>query len=121
MFRSYPSFDLDYPNAGRKFEELKVPVLFIITNRANGHAHYLYRLVTSAAYHKGAHSKPQDFFEAVEDEMTAQLKADPAFTHTLTKNPLHDRWIVESFPSSYHLSDFQEYFDLPRRRSSTVL
>jgi hypothetical protein len=116
MYRSYLSFDLDCPDAGRKFEELKVPVPSIIThNRANGHAHYLYRLITPVAYHKSAHSKPQDFFEAVEDQMTIQLKADPAFTHTLTKNPLHDRWIVESFPASYHLSDFQEYFDLPTR------
>lgn len=114
VYRSYLSFDLDYPGAGRKFEELRVPVPSLVTtNRENGHAHYLYRLITPVGYHKSAHSRPQDFFKAVEDEMTIQLKADPAFTHTLTKNPLHDRWIVESFPASYHLSDFQEYFDLP--------
>jgi hypothetical protein len=45
--------------------------------------------------------------------MTRQLKGDLAFTHTLTKNPLHDRWTVETFPTRYHLSDFTEYFDLP--------
>ena len=122
VYRSYLSFDLDYPDAGRKFEELKVPVPSIVTtNRANGHAHYLYRLITPVAYHDSAHSKPQHYFEAVEDEMTTQLKADTAFTHTLTKNPLHDRWIVESFPARYHLSDFAEYFDLPCRRKSTTL
>ena len=114
VYRKYLSFDLDYPDAGHKFEELKVPPPTIITtNRANGHAHYLYELVTPVAYHQSARQKPQEYFEAVELEMTRQLKGDLAFTHTLTKNPLHDRWTVETFPTKYHLSDFTEYFDLP--------
>lgn len=114
VYRKYLSFDLDYPDAGHKFEELKVPPPTIITtNRANGHAHYLYELITPVAYHQSARQKPQEYFEAVELEMTRQLKGDLAFTHTLTKNPLHDRWTVETFPTKYHLSDFTEYFDLP--------
>lgn len=122
VYRSYLSFDLDYPGAGRKFEELHIPAPSIITtNRENGHSHYLYRLITPVAFHEGGRSKPQDFFEAIEREMTVQLKADPAFTHTLTKNPLHDRWIVDSFSGRYHLSDFTEYFDLPTRRTDPVL
>ena len=122
MYRSYLSFDLDYPGAGRKFEELKVPVPSIITtNRANGHAHYLYHLKTPVAHHDKARTKPQEFFESVEMELTAQLKADTACTHTLTNNLLHDRWVVESFPASYDLSDFQEYFDLPHRNRVTVV
>ena len=56
------------------------------------------------AYHETARTKPQEFFEAIELELTRQLDADFAFTHTLTKNPLHDRWIVETFPAKYHLS-----------------
>lgn len=116
VYRSYLSLDLDYPGAARKFEEVKVPVPSIITtNRTNGHAHYLYQLITPVAYHESARTKPQEFFEAVQDALTEKLRADTAFTHTLTKNPLHDRWIVESFPAQYHLSDFQEYFDLPLR------
>lgn len=114
VYRKYLSFDLDYPQAGHKFEEIKVPPPTIITtNRANGHAHYLYELITPVAYHPSANAKPQEYFEAIELEMTRQLKADMAFTHTLTKNPLHERWIVETLPTKYHLSDFTEYFDLP--------
>ena len=114
VYRKYLSFDLDYPQAGRRFEELKVPPPTIVTtNRSNGHAHYLYELVTPVAYHETARTKPQEFFEAIELELTRQLDADFAFTHTLTKNPLHDRWIVETFPAKYHLSEFTEYFDLP--------
>lgn len=122
VYRSYLSFDLDYPGAGRKFEELHIPAPSIVTtNRANGHCHYLYRLITPVAFHGGGRSKPQNFFEAIEQEMTLQLKADPAFTHTLTKNPLHERWIVESFSGRYHLSDFTEYFDLPSRKITPAL
>ncbi len=114
VYRKYLSFDLDYPQAGRKFEELKIPPPTIVTtNRSNGHAHYLYELVTPVAYHETARTKPQEFFEAIELELTRQLDADFAFTHTLTKNPLHDRWLVETFPAKYHLSEFTEYFDLP--------
>lgn len=114
VFRKYLSFDLDYPQAGRRFEELKVPPPTIVTtNRSNGHAHYLYELVTPVAFHETARTKPQEYFEAIELELTRQLDADFAFTHTLTKNPLHDRWIVETFPAKYHLSEFTEYFDLP--------
>ena len=79
VYRSYLSFDLDYPGAGREFEELHIPAPSIITtNRENGHSHYLYRLITPVAFHEGGRSKPQDFFEAIEREMTVQLKADPA-------------------------------------------
>lgn len=122
VYRSYLSFDLDYPGAGRKFEELHIPTPSIVTtNRANGHCHYLYRLITPVAFHQGGRSKPQNFFKAIEQEMTLKLKADPAFTHTLTKNPLHERWIVESFSGRYHLSDFTEYFDLPSRKITPAL
>lgn len=113
MYRAYMSFDLDFPGAARKFEDVKVPVPTIVTtNRANGHCHYLYRLVTPVAFHQNSHSQPQDYFEALQKAMTRQLGADTAFTHTLTKNPLHDRWIVETFSTQYHLSDFSEYIDL---------
>ena len=116
MYRAYMSFDLDFPSAARRFEDVRVPVPTVITtNRANGHCHYLYRLITPVAYHASSRSQPQDYFEALQDEMTRQLGADAAFTHTLTKNPLHGRWMVETFGAAYHLSDFTEYFDLPAR------
>jgi hypothetical protein len=122
MYRSYLSLDLDFPGAAHRFEELHVPVPTIVTtNRANGHCHYLYRLVTPVAYHDKARSQPQEYFEALQDEMTRRLGADAAFTHTLTKNPLHDRWIVETFPAEYHLSDFAEYFELPPRKTAVRL
>ena len=122
MYRAYMSFDLDFPGAARRFEDIRVPVPTIITtNRSNGHCHYLYKLISPVAFHESSRSQPQNYFEALQDEMTRQLGADTAFTHTLTKNPLNDRWIVETFPAQYHLSDFTEYFDLPGRKKAKPL
>ena len=122
MYRAYMSFDLDFPGAARRFEDVQVPVPTIITtNRVNGHCHYLYRLVTPVAFHESSRTEPQDYFDAIQNEMTRLLRADVAFTHTLTKNPLHDRWVVETFSGKYHLSDFTEYFDLPSRHKATPL
>lgn len=118
-YRAYLSLDLDFAGAARRFEDLVVPVPTIVTtNRANGHCHYLYRLVTPVAYHGQARSQPQDYFEALQEAMTLRLGADAAFTHTLTKNPLNGRWTVETFPAAYHLSDFAEYVDLPSQKTT---
>lgn len=121
-YRSYLSFDLDYHCAGRQFEDLDIPVPTIVTtNRENGRSHYLYHLITPVAVHKNARNKPQEFFKAIESELTIILKADPNFTHQPTKNPLHERWILELLSKSYHLSDFQEYFDLSQRKTPIKL
>lgn len=119
VYRAYLSLELDFPGATHRFEELHVPVLTsVTTNRANGHCHDLYRLVSPVAYHDNSRSQPLDYFEALQGEMKHRLGADPAFTHTLTKNSVHDRWIVETYPARYHLSDFTEYFDLPERKTT---
>eukprot|EP01037_Dinobryon_pediforme_P019192 gene19192-19565_t len=47
--------------------------------------------------------------------MEVLLRADKAYNHTLTKNPLHPRWRTVTNPTSYDLSDFKEYFDIPKR------
>ena len=113
-YRYYLSLDLDYAGSARQFEVINIPPpTIVVTNRANGHCHYLYRLRTPVAYHDQARKSPQAFFEAVQQELTIQMKADRAFNHYLVKNPLSDRWLVETFPTAYHLSDFTEYFDLP--------
>lgn len=115
MYRHYLSFDLDDPGSAFRYEAVGLPPPTIITiNRKNAHCHYLYKLKTPVAYHANSRAKPQQFFEAIQDAMTSCLKADTAFTHTLTKNPLHTRWKVITNPASYHLSDFLEYMDLPK-------
>ncbi|SAL39648.1 Replicase family protein [Caballeronia udeis] len=122
MYRSYLSFDLDTPGSAFRFEDANVPPPTIVTiNPENAHCHMLYRLNTPVICTKHGRSAPQDFFDAIQDEMEVRLQADQAFNHTLTKNPRHPRWKVMTYPVSYDLSDFLEYIDLPRRSSRIVL
>ncbi|TKC91707.1 plasmid replicase [Trinickia terrae] len=122
VYRAYLSFDLDSPASACRFEDVNLPTPTIITvNRKNGHSHMLYRLNTPVAYHKTSRSAPQDYFEAIQSEMESRLSADPAFNHTLTKNPLHPAWEVITFPASYDLTDFTEWIDLPKRSTAHSL
>lgn len=121
MYRHYLSFDLDFIGAALKYEESNLPPPTIITiNKANAHCHYLYKLKTPVAYHQSSRSKPQDYFKAIEDAMTKSLDADQAFNHTITKNPLHEKWRVLTNPVAYDLNDFQEYLDISKRKTLTV-
>lgn len=110
MYRHYLSFDLDKPASAFRYEAVGLPPPTIVTiNPVNTHCHYLYQLKTPVAYHEGSRSSPQDFFEGIQDAMTQTLGADPAFTHQLTKNPLHERWRVITTPAQYDLSVLGEY------------
>ncbi|MDA8092438.1 MAG: replication initiation protein [Betaproteobacteria bacterium] len=115
VYRSYLSFDIDHKGSAFQFDERNLPPPTIITvNPENSHCHYLYHLKTPVAYHDNSRSKPQEYFEAVQDALTERLDADRAFSHTLTKNPLNKRWRVLTFPTSYDLGDFLEYIELPK-------
>lgn len=118
MYRSYLSFDIDRRNSANYFEHANLPTPTIITiNPQNAHCHYLYRLKTPVAYHANSRSAPQDYFEAIQNEMEDRLRADMAYNHTITKNPLHPRWRVQTYPTSYDLEDFLEYIELPTHKT----
>ncbi len=115
-YRRYLSLDLDHAGSAFHFEAVNLPTPTIITvNPANTHCHYLYYLKTPVAYHPKSRRAPQDYFEAVQDALEIRLNADKAYNHTITKNPLHPRWHTQTYPTSYDLSDFTEYIDLPQR------
>lgn len=119
MYRHYLSFDLDFPGSAFRYDDAALPPPTIITvNPANAHCHYLYQLRTPVAYHASSRVKPQQMFEGIQGAMTECLKADPAYTHTLTKNPLHPKWKLITNPAIYDLGDFLEYRGL--QRSSAV-
>jgi hypothetical protein len=110
MYRHYLSFDLDIPGSAFRYEDMALPPPTIITiNPVNAHCHYLYQLKTPVAYHGNSRPKPQRMFEGIQDAMTKCLKADTAFAHALTKNPLHPKWKVITNPAIYDLGDFLEY------------
>lgn len=115
MYRHYLSFDLDIQGSAFRYDDVALPPPTIITvNPVNTHCHYLYQLKTPVAYHPNSRVKPQQMFEGIQDAMTRCLDADSAFTHTLTKNPLHPKWRVLTHPVAYDLADFLEYKGLER-------
>lgn len=112
MYRHYLSFDLDLSGAAFRYEDVGLPPPTIITiNPINTHCHYLYQLKTPVAYHDNGRVKPQQMFEGIQQAMTQQLGADPAFTHLLTKNPLHPHWKVITHNVTYDMGDFLEYLE----------
>jgi len=118
MYRHYLSFDLDIPGSAFRYEDVGLPPPTIITiNPVNAHCHYLYQLKTPVAYHVNSRPKPQKMFKGIQDAMTECLKADTAFAHALTKNPLHPKWKVITNSAIYDLGDFQEYEGLQRSRA----
>ncbi|MDN7179204.1 replication initiation protein [Caballeronia sp. SEWSISQ10-4 2] len=58
----------------------------------NSHCYILYRLKTPVIGTKNGHNALRDFLEAIQNEMKIRVAADQAFNHTLTKNPLRERW-----------------------------
>jgi hypothetical protein len=122
MYRHYLSFDLDLSGAAFRYDDLALPPPTIITvNPVNTHCHYLYQLRTPVAYHANSRVRPQQMFEGIQDVMTHCLKADTAFTHTLTKNPLHPKWRVITNPVIYDLGDFLEYKGVQKARAINPL
>lgn len=118
MYRHYLSFDLDIPGSAFRYEDMALPPPTIVTiNPVNAHCHYLYQLKTPVAYHGNSRPKPQRMFEGIQDAMTKCLKADTAFAHALTKNPLHPKWKVMTNPAIYDLGDFLEYEGLQKSRA----
>jgi hypothetical protein len=71
------------------------PPNVIIINRANGHAHSAYLMANPIARHACARTEPLRFFAAVERGCARRLEADRLYSGLITKNPLHDHWIVE--------------------------
>ena len=122
IYRHYLSFDLDIRGSAFRYDDVALPPPTIITvNPVNTHCHYLYQLKTPVAYHANSRIKPQRMYEAIQHAMTSSLKADTAFTHTLTKNPLHPKWWVITNPAIYDLSDFLEYKGVERSRTIDAL
>jgi hypothetical protein len=112
MYRHYLSFDLDLSGAAFRYEDVGLPPPTIITiNPLNTHCHYLYQLKTPVAFHSSSRIKPQQMFEGIQQAMTQQLRADNAYTHFLTKNPIHPRWKVITHAATYDLGDFTEYLE----------
>lgn len=110
-YRAYIVIDIDDCPTAFRWEERHLPPPSIVAiNPQNGHCHYYYRLNTPVCFTERGRKHPKDFYNAVKDQLTAALGGDPAYAGAMAKNPFSVAWKVLTFPRSYDLADFSEWF-----------
>lgn len=88
-------YDLDSETAATDWIAPEVPIPNILAvNPDNGHAHLFYGLEVPVHDYYGASDKAKRYMAAVDIALTATLKADPAYSKFMSKNPLNERWSV---------------------------
>lgn len=84
-------FDIDRPHASVAWYDAGMPEPnWVCQNPKNGHAHLGYALATPVSRSVNSRGKPQNSLARIEHAMSKALRADPAYSHRLTKNPLND-------------------------------
>ncbi len=115
-------FDIDRECAAYAWESANLPPPnWAAINPENGHAHLAYLLSAPVLTTEEGRKHPLRFAAAVEAAMHFALQADPGYSATITKNPLHERWRTLRFhDAGYELSELAEYVDLPKREQPRV-
>ena len=96
------------------------PPTLIVQNPANLHAHLFYELTAPVSFGGNSHQKPQEYFKAIQCAFTGRAKADPAFTHYISKNPLHPHWRTYATDSTYDLGELAEWVKLKTPSAARV-
>lgn len=113
-------FDLDYPTAyvDLFYDMIGVPTPnLIVENPENGHAHYIYQLVTPIYQTNASNDKPIKYGNAVYTALREVLNADINYSGLITKNAVHSSWrthVLREQP--YTLDQLSEHLDLTTRK-----
>jgi hypothetical protein len=125
LIRHFLAFDIDRSDGYSWWEDCGAPAPnYLMLNRENGHAHYLYKLTSFVAFTDRSKPKPRAYLERIERGLEAKLSADVGYVGLISKNPLHDRWTTYT-PSldTYELDELADYVDMtipkPRKRERT--
>lgn len=116
-------YDIDRPHGALAWQDAPKPAPtpnWTATNPENGHAHLGYILAAPVARSLKARGGPLRYLARIEHGLTALLDADRAYTHGLTKNPVHPRWRVSWLTERpYELDELRDYLGdvLPLRIS----
>lgn len=104
-------FDIDRPQASMAWDDANLPEPNWITqNPKNAHAHLGYALAAPVSRSLGSLQKPQAYLARIEQAMSDALRADPAYSHRLTKNPLHSTWrTFYGRREPYDLDELRDY------------
>jgi len=76
---SYQEADLPDPN-------------IIVKNPQNSNCHLFYRLKQPVWTHAAAGTKAQNYYKAIKNGLTKQIRADENYCGLISKNPLHGQW-----------------------------
>lgn len=104
-------FDIDRPGAAVDWDDgTKPPPNWTAENPANGHAHLGYILLHPVPRTPTARARPLRALARVEAGLTTLLGADRAYSHVLTKTPLHPAWrTLWPRPEPYTLDELRDY------------
>ncbi|WP_176314894.1 replication initiation protein [Burkholderia vietnamiensis] len=110
-------FDCDYVDSLGAVESRNLPHPNIVAiNRQNGHSHVFYGLDVGVVRTDQGRVKPLQYLASVEFALCEALTADPNYSGLVSKNPLHDHWLVyEGRQTLYDLGELAEYLTLPKR------
>lgn len=113
----YLAFDCDYAGADQLIgDEHLPPPNFIAFNQVNGRSHVFYALEVEVYTVENARRKPIELLAAIEHRLCTVLKADPAYTGFIVKNPCHSDWEVHEYKTTpWGLNEFLEYIELPAK------
>ena len=108
------AYDVDHPDGATAWNRFSAPPPTLsIENPANGHAHLLYALEAPVPRTEAARAKPLFYLAACQEGLRRQLKADAGYSGHLCKNPVHDRWVTQSWAGTYSMGDLSEWIVLP--------
>ena len=102
---------------GAAFQWEKVglpPPSIIVSNPVNGHAHISYGLSTPIVKSDAARDAPLRYARAVKSAFLIKLRADPGYSGSIIKNPLHNHWRTIWNNKLYDLGELAEYCELPK-------
>lgn len=118
--RLWMAFDVDRPGGALEWQSAGLPPpAWSCTTRnekhgRTGHGHIVYGLSVPVVGRDMA-DHPVRYYEAVYEAYRGRLGADPAYTQTLTKNPINDQWlVVRGLSRLWTLGELAEYVQLPR-------
>lgn len=85
------------------------PPSWVAINRENGHAHLAYVLDEPVLRLQEKRRKPVWLLGVIRRAMTEALGADRGYPNFMTKNPVHNGWLVFSFGCTYSLTELCDW------------
>ena len=115
--RFWMTHDIDREGAAFAWHDADLPSpSWVAITPENRHAHLAWGLSAPVLIGDTARAAPIRYLCAIEAAFRVRLQADTAYNGLITKNPLHDRWLLLHSPDLpvklYELSELADYVDL---------